>query len=65
MKPVKKIVKTLTAAAFLTGLAMNFNACETNSPMSSQNESKIGKTAQSNLGTIHILQMNETAHQAC
>ncbi len=48
----------------MTGLTLNFNACDTNSPMSSQNASKIGKTAQSNLGTIHILQMNEQAHQS-
>ena len=48
----------------LTGLTVNFNACDTNSPMSSQNEAKTGKTAQSNLGTIDILKMNEQAHQS-
>ena len=64
MKAVKKIGRSLIIGIAMTGLAMNFNACDTNSPMSSQNASKIGKTAQSNLGTIHILQMNETAHQS-
>jgi len=33
MKPVKKIVKTLTVAALLTGLAINFNACSEQSPL--------------------------------
>jgi len=33
MKPIKKIVKTLTAAALLTGLAINFNACSEQSPL--------------------------------
>ena len=32
MKPGKKIVKTLTLAAFLTGLAINFSACAEQSP---------------------------------
>ena len=32
MKPGKKIVKTLTAVVFLTGLAINFNACTEESP---------------------------------
>ncbi len=64
MKAATKIGRDLIMGLALTGLAMTFNACETNSPMSSQNEAKTGKTAQSNLGTIHILQMNEQAHQS-
>ena len=64
MRKVKKNGRSLIIGIAMTGLTMNFNACETNSPMSSQNEAKIGKTAQSNLGTIHILQMNEQAHQS-
>jgi len=32
MKPVKKIIKSLTTAALLTGLAISFNACTEQSP---------------------------------
>ena len=36
MKNFKKIISTLTSAALLAGLAINFNACTEQSPMSSQ-----------------------------
>ncbi len=39
MKNLKNILKSLTATALLTGLAMNFNACSEQSPMSSETES--------------------------
>ncbi len=45
MKPVKKIVKTLTAAALLTGLTINFNACSEQSPLSSQTENFVSVLA--------------------
>ncbi len=46
MKPVKKIISTLTAAAFLTGLAINFNPCTKQSPLSSDdNETNVSITA--------------------
>ena len=35
MKPIKKTLKSLTAAALLAGLAMNFNACSEQSPLQS------------------------------
>ena len=35
MMPVKKIIKSLARAAIMTGLAVNFNACSEQSPMSS------------------------------
>ncbi len=59
MKVVKKIVKTLTAAALLTGLTINFNACTEQSPLSSQPDNaqkkslnivKLGKS-----GSLHSL----------
>ncbi len=35
MKPIKKTLKSLTAAALLTGLAVSFNACNEQSPLQS------------------------------
>ncbi len=50
MKPVKKIVKTLTAAALLTGLTINFNACTEQSPLSSQTENSVSVLAKGKPG---------------
>ena len=50
MKSVKKIVKTLTAAALLTGLAINFNACTEQSPLSSQTENAVSVLAKGKPG---------------
>ncbi len=52
MKPVKRILATLTKAALLAGLAVNFNACSEQSPMSSQSASF------SNEGGFKIIQLN-------
>ena len=50
MNPVKKIVKTLTAAALLTGLTINFNACTEQSPLSSQTENAVSVLAKGKPG---------------
>ena len=52
MKPVKKILQSLTAVALLSGLAINFNACSEQSPMSPQ------PTSLSDEGGFRILQLN-------
>ena len=45
MKPVKKIVKTLTSAALMTLLTLNFNACTEQSPLQSNDNTTSTKRA--------------------
>ena len=45
MKPVKRILSSLSVAALLAGLAINFNACSEQSPMSSQTENAVSVLA--------------------
>ena len=59
MKNFKKIVKTLTSAAFSTGLILNFAACTNESPVSSQQPEISAKVVQSNIGTIRLLQVDK------
>ncbi len=57
MKKLKKIVGTLTAAAFCIGLILNFAACTKESPVSSQQPEISAKVVQTNIGTIRLLQV--------
>jgi len=51
MKPVKRILLYLTSAALLAGLAINFNACTEQTPLSSDdNETNVSITALGNKG---------------
>ena len=59
MKNFKKIVSTLTAAAFSIGLILNFAACTNESPVSSQQPEISAKVVQSNIGTIRLLQVDK------
>ncbi len=56
MKRMKNILKSLTAAALLTGLAMNFNACSEKSPMSSQ------MATFSNEKGLKVLKFGDSSH---
>ena len=57
MKRIKNIITSLTAAALLTGLALNFNACSKNSPLNSQPEQQV-----SNSG-LKILKFGDGSHK--
>ncbi|MCH6559346.1 hypothetical protein IH799_03200 [candidate division KSB1 bacterium] len=50
MKNLKKFVSTLTAAALLAGLAIHFNACTEQSPLSSQTENSVSVLAKGKPG---------------
>ncbi len=57
MKNLKKIVSTLTSAAFSIGLILNFAACTDESPVSSQQSETVKEVVQSNIGPIRLLQV--------
>jgi len=50
VKNLKKIVGTLTAAALLAGLAIHFNACTEQAPLSSQTENSVSVLAKGKPG---------------
>ena len=50
MKNFKKFVGTLTSAALLAGLAIHFNACTEQSPLSSQTENSVSVLAKGKPG---------------
>jgi len=57
MKPVKKIINTLTTAAFSATLIMNFAACTSQNPVSQETISS-GELLETNSGTIRLLQVD-------
>ncbi len=57
MKPVKRILSTLTKAALLVGLAANFNACSEQSPMSSKGDNTTNKKE---LKILHLGNQNKS-----
>jgi len=60
MKNFKKFVSTLTAAALLAGLAIHFNACTEQSPVSAES-SNDGQTIQTKSGPVRLLQLASDA----
>ena len=54
MKTIKNRLKSLAAAALLTGLAMNFNACSEQSPLNSETQDA-EQFAASNVSTEIVL----------
>ena len=50
MKPVKRILLSLSVAALLAGLAINFNACSEQLPLSSQTENSVSVLAKGKPG---------------
>ncbi len=56
MKNLKSKLKSLTTAAWLTGLVMNFNACSEQSPVSLESEDSV-QTIQTNKGPVRRLQV--------
>ena len=59
MKSLKSTCASLTTVVFAAGLALNFAACTSESPLSSQQPHVTTKVVQSNIGTIRLLQVDE------
>jgi len=58
MKTTRKITGTLITGLLLAGLTLNFNACTQENALSPEASGISGKTVQSNLGTIQILEVD-------
>jgi len=59
MKSLKSTCASLTTVVFAAGLALNFAACTSESPLSSQQPHVTTKVVQSNIGTIRLLQVDK------
>ena len=64
MKTTRKNTGTLVTGLLLAGLTLNFNACTQENVLNPEAPGVSGKTVQSNLGTIQILEVDAKYQKA-